>query len=411
MAAIINKTKIVDYLLVYFLVAFSGIPFFYRSRIEVLIVFTLFPLWVFIYRQRKIDKFIVYYLAGVLLIQAGQVLKFYYLPFSTFVGLHARILFAYFTLKAVDKRFADYYVHVIVFSVIVSWFFYLPSYSSSFEYFLSHTLAPYFEHPFIKESNYKYFDNVILYTINTKGEGFLILKRNSGPFWEPGAFSGFLIVALLLNIIRKRYLWNKGNVVIMLGLISTFSTTGLIALFYVITSYYLIHQNIKRRIVFLPLLIGSVIYLFVSVDFIGDKIVQKLSFTDQTYNTRFKSAQIDLIDFTESPLVGLGRSEQTRFSEEQNVRKIHRNNGVTNLLASYGIFAFIIYFFLMWYGARQYCHYRNFNPVFALYVLGGIWLIGFSEVYFTKVFFIALTLLSVLYGLPEAEEEVSDGNS
>jgi len=400
----INKTKIIDYLLVYFLVAFSGIPFFYRARIEVMIVFLLLPLLVFVYRKRKVDKFIIYYIAFVFLIQAGQVLKFYYLPITTFIGLHVRILFAYLVLKSVDKRFVDYYVHVLVVSTLISWLFYLPSYNSSIEYFLRHNLAPYFEHPFLKESNYKYFDNVLLYTINTKGEGFLFLKRNSGPFWEPGAFSGFLIIALLFNIIRKKYLWNKGNVVLILGLISTFSTTGLIALFYVIISYYLIHQNIKRRIVLVPVLIVGVIYLFVSVDFIGDKIVRKLSFTDQTYNTRFKSAQTDLIDFAASPIVGLGRSEKTRFDEEQNTRKIHRNNGVTNLLAMYGLVTFILYFLLMWKGWRDYSLQSGFNSTFAIFALGGIWLIGFSEVYFTKVFFIALTMLPVLYQQDMIEE-------
>nr|WP_321409390.1 O-antigen ligase family protein [uncultured Carboxylicivirga sp.] len=404
----INKTKIIDYLLVYFLVAFSGIPFFYRSRIEVLIVFLFFPLMVFLYRKRKVDKYIIYYIAFALLIQAGQVLKFYYLPVTTFIGLHVRLLFAYLTLKAVDKRFVGYYVNILVISVIISWFFYFLSYHSSFEYILRDKIAPFFKHPFLKESNYNYFKNVILYTINTKGEGFLFLKRNSGPFWEPGAFSGFLIIALLFNSIRKKYLWNRKNVILILGLISTFSTTGLIGLLYVIISYYLVHQNVKRRIVFVPVLIVGVIYLFVSVDFIGDKIMRKLSFTDYTYNTRFKSAQKDIIDFAQSPFVGLGRAEKTRFGEETEERKIHRNNGVTNLLASYGIFAFFLYFILTWIGWRNYCRSRKFNTNFALFALGGIWLIGFSEVYFTKVFFISLTMLPVLYEPVVNEEEVEE---
>ena len=395
--------------MVYLLVAFSGIPFFYRSQIEVLIVTMLFPAMVFILRKRKLDKFIIYYLVLTVLIQAGQMLKFYYLPLTTFLGLHIRILFAYLTIKAVGKRFVDYYVHILVFSVMISLFFYIPSYYPGFEYFLKSTVAPFFKHPFLKESNYDFVDNVIVYSINTKGEGLVFLKRNSGPFWEPGAFSGFLIIALLLNTIRTKYFWSRVNVVLILGLMSTFSTTGLIALAYVLIAYYLVHQSLVKRIFLIPLLLIGIGYAFVSIEFIGDKIVRKLSFTDQTYNTRFKSAQKDLNDFSTSPWVGLGRYEKTRFDEEQEQRKIHRNNGVTNFLAMYGSIAFIFYFTFIYRSFRAYCRENEFIGAFAFFALGGVVLVGFSEVYFTKVFFIALTMLSVLYSQPSEHEDVREG--
>ncbi len=401
----INKTKILDYLLVYLLVAFSGIPFFYRARIEVLIAFLAIPLGVFVYRKCKLDKFIVYYLAFVLLLQMGQVLKFYYLPVSTFLGLHARLLFAYFTIKALGEKFIGHYINVLFFSVVVSLLLYLMSYSSGFEQFLKQSVAPIFKHPFLKESNYVYSPNIIFYTLNTKGEGFIWLKRNSGPFWEPGAFAGFLIVALLLSVMVSKRLWTKKNMVLIAGLISAFSTTGLIALCYVIVVYYLAQKDLVKRGLVVPLLLVSVTYLFFSVDFLGDKVVEKMSYSNKTYNTRFKSAMTDLEDLTKSPLVGLGRSDVTRFDEEQDSRKIHRNNGVSNLLATYGIIGFVLYFLLMLTGFKKVCKQSGFNHVFALYALAGICIIGFSEVYFTKVLFLALTMLPVIYGRSPVSEE------
>ena len=90
--------------------------------------------------------------------------------------------------------------------------FYVPSYSSAFENLMQHSIAPLFENPLIKESNYKAWPSVILYTFNSQGEGLLWLKRNSGPFWEPGAFSGFLILALLFNIIITGKIFTNSSI-------------------------------------------------------------------------------------------------------------------------------------------------------------------------------------------------------
>lgn len=394
---LINRTKILDYLLVYLLIAFSGVPFFYRSRIEVLIVAMLLPAAVFVYRKRKIDKFILYYLLVALLVQLGQVLKFYHLPVTTFIGLYVRIVFAYLCIKAIGVRTIKYYVDILVFSILLSSVFYLLSYLPFFEQFLLERLAPMFEHPFLKASNYSVTDNIIVYSINTKGEGLVWLKRNSGPFWEPGAFAGFIIIAMIFNIVKTKRLGGKVNAVLLLGLISTFSTTGFIAVAYLYGAYYLISQSLLKKMIVLPLLLILFAYSFLSIDFLSKKVMRKLSFTDQTYNTRFKSAQSDLFDFVSSPIVGLGRSQKTRFNEETNKRKIHRNNGVTNFLAMYGVFVFIFYFTLILWTFRALCNYYNFNIRFAPFALGAIFLIGFSEIYFTKVFFIALTMLPLIY--------------
>ncbi len=383
--------------MVYLLVAFSGVPFFYRARIEVMIIALLFPAFIFMHRRRKIDKFIIYYIFVVILIQVGQTLKFYQYPISTYIGLHIRVLFAYLTIRAVGQRIMISYIHVIVFSVISSLIFYIPSYFNGFESFLRINIAPWFVHPFLKSSSYQYTDNVLFYTINPIGEGLVKLLRNSGPFWEPGAFAGFLIVALLFNIIRTGKIAGKINLVLFLGMISAFSTSGLIAMAFVWISYYLVQQSRLKRIVLVPLFLCGIVYLFVSVEFLGDKIIRKLSFTDKTYNTRFKSAQIDLYDFSQSPLVGLGRSEQTRFGGETDKRKIHRNNGVTNFLATYGAVIFLLYFILIYRGFKSLCWSYEFNRLFSLFALGAILLIGFSEVFFTRVFFIALTMLPAIY--------------
>ncbi|WP_430809902.1 MULTISPECIES: hypothetical protein [unclassified Carboxylicivirga] len=393
----INTTKLIDYLLVYLLIAFSGIPFFYRARVEVLMVGLLLALAVFIYRQKQVDKLFVGYLVVVLIIQAGQMLKFYYLPLTSFLGLHIRLVFAYLILRSVGTKLPAYVVTILSVSVLISWIFYFPSYFASFESFLTNKITPLFEHPFYKVSNYKVPDNLIVYTANTKGESIGWLKRNAGPFWEPGAFAGFIMVALLFNSIISGRLFNPKGVILMAGLMSTFSTAGLVVLGLFILVHLWLRSGMLKRVLLIPVLFIGFVFLYNEVDFIGAKIHSKMSYTAGTYNTRFKSAQKDLQDLSRSPLVGLGQSKETRFDGKTDKRTIHRNNGVTNFMASFGVLGFTLYFLLMYISFLRMCGYYGFDRRFALGALLIVLLIGFSEEYFSKVFFMALSMMAILF--------------
>ncbi len=393
-----NITKITNYFLIFLLIAFSGIPFFYRADILMLIAAFIFPLTTFIVRKRRVDKFIVIYIIIALCIQMLQMLKFNFLPTSTFMGLHLRLLFAYLILRSVGIRSIDVYVNVIVFFTLVSFFFYFACYSPFVESLLVNKIAPAFENPLIKPGGYRVWPNVILYTFNFKGEGLSLLKRNSGPFWEPGAYAGFLSIAILFQIIRTGSLSDKKNKILMLGLLSTFSTTGLVALLFIIFNYLYVKMKTAERLIIVPILILGFIVAIQSVDFLGQKIMAKMSYDAYTYNTRFKSAAIDLKDFAENPFVGVGRSSEIRFKGQHDTRANHRNNGVTNHLAMYGIIYFIAYFYLIYLGFKRYCQLNNMNLSFAIFCILTIFLIGFSEIYFNKVFFYGLTMLYFIYG-------------
>lgn len=117
----INLTKITDYALVYLMVAFSGIPFFYYSGIQLIIPMLLLPLGVVIYRRRKIDRFILLYFIVVATLLFLQTIKFYHLVYSTYAGLFARLLFAYLVIIGLAKT-VRYYINILTFSVITSLF-------------------------------------------------------------------------------------------------------------------------------------------------------------------------------------------------------------------------------------------------------------------------------------------------
>jgi hypothetical protein len=393
----LNLSKITDYLLVYLLIAFSGVPFFYKAHIVMMIGFLIFPLFVFISRKKKIKRFFIVYFLIVLCVQVGQMLKFYQLPMLTFLGLHVRLIFAYLVIEAVGKKTIQYYIDILVFSVVTSLFFYIFSYLGSFNSFLTNTVAPLFTNPLIKDQSYTIWPTVILYTINPQGEGLISLMRNSGPFWEPGAFSGFLMIALLFQIIKTGTLFNRKSSIIMLGIVSTFSTSGIMVLAFVISAYLFLNKNVLSKWILLPFMILISVVLFLSVDFLGAKVVSKMNFTSTTYNTRFKSALLDLEDFSSNPFLGLGRSDTTRFKGETRGRVIHRNNGVTYHLATYGLIIFLLYFSLIYIAFYRMSIHWQTDTRMALFAFITILLIGFSQVYFTKLFFIALTMMPVLF--------------
>ena len=126
------------------------------------------------------------------------------------------------------------------------------------------------------------------------------------------------------------------------------------------------------------------------------------------YNTRFKSFVLDFNDFLDNPFFGLGRAEETRFKGITDHKLNHRNNGVSNYLATYGLFAFVFYFFLIYSTFRYTCKYYSMNkPYYAFFGLLLIWFIGFSEDYFNYPFFIGLTMAHIGYPLePEVNKIV-----
>lgn len=120
--------------------------------------------------------------------------------------------------------------------------------------------------------------------------GLVYDARNCGPFWEPGAFQGFLNLSLWfeLTLNRKRDIyWKTRVVVFIITILTTLSTGGYIVLFTILLFYFL--QDRKKgsawKIFGTILLLLISIYLYTSLDFLGEKIETdqgrlNFSFTD-----------------------------------------------------------------------------------------------------------------------------------
>ncbi|MEO6904084.1 MAG: hypothetical protein ABI315_13180 [Bacteroidia bacterium] len=406
----VKSTKyktITDYLLVWGLIAISGFDFFMpQMNIAILFLFA-----VFIFFKRNIP-FNSSYLKVILFFLLIEVIQFLLIPGydpKLILGTQLRLFVGLFIITITGVKFINYYINIIYFFSIVSFIFFIPCVISPNVYhFFVDSVCPFFVSPFA-EPNVFYTPPAtnILFCFH---EVIIEEFRNPGPFWEPGAFAIFLNLALIFNLIIHKNVWTKKNIVLSLALISTLSTSGYIAFFLLIFAFYTINQSLFKRIMYgiflLPILIG----LYFSLDFLNKKVEKNISLAGTTTTSRFGSAEADYKDFLNSPIIGWGRGEATRyggktvafFTVDQ-----HRNNGATDLLATYGIFLTVFCFYYYFKAFKAICIYSNFNQGFAFYAFIILFLLGFSQGIFQYAFFKSLLFLNVTYSINFKQKEIT----
>ena len=156
----------------------------------------------------------------------------------------------------------------------------------------------------------------------------LDLHRNAGIFWEPGILQAYLNILFFLEVsIFSRN--KKLLALIILGILSTYSTTGLLLI--IIQLMYFSQTELKRYIpVILIALIAAPLYFFSSIN-LNEKI----------YGEREFSFQKRLFDLTqpffialEHPLSGVGLD----LDSFQEVREeFYINSNLNNILGELGI--------------------------------------------------------------------------
>ncbi len=392
------------YFLTFMLIALTGIPAFYKDPMHdiILIILFVYSYFLFFISKLKFNKYFYYYILFYLIISLLQAF-FSDSQLITFIGFTLVILTCFFIVKLTGKNFPLYYVQILYVLTIISFVFYLPSLIiPGFQNYFLTNVTDYFKLPYQGLSIYAPAPNIILYTFNSAPAYGLEFIRNSGAFWEPGAFAGFLIIALLLNLIHGKNLKDKKNLFFIIAIISTFSTTGYLALLFLLFSYFF-HLSIgfKKYIVLFLILIIAIIS-FYSLDFLSDKVGSQ--FTNAEYgnannlgSNRFGSAYLDWLKIRESPLIGFGKTDQQVAEYSFQEVYFHRNNGLTELMVKFGFIGFIFYMFFLYIFLKRYCHYSYFNYRFAIYSLVIFLIIGFSETYFLRPLFIALTILPEVF--------------
>lgn len=389
-----KKTNSVNYILAFASIAISGFAPYTRSKI-LLTLFTLLAFLFFKLRYRKFDNYAIIYFILVILIYFAQSLIFNFFSFMSLGGLLLIILSPYLLIKAIGYDYLRIYVNIIYFFSIISYFFYIPSIlSGSFHSFISKL-------PAILKTDPDNLQSIIIYNWEPYSSGLL---RNAGPFWEPGAFAGFLIIAIIFNIILTKKIINRKNTVFIISVLTTLSTGAYFALVLLIFLALLLNKKIIYKLIFTPLIILLSTYAYFNLEFLGNKVTKNIEVASDVNNLaegrgRFTSAVIDMEDLMRFPLTGRGRNSATRYDKQGDdyLMENHRTNGITDYAVRYGIIGFICYFFMMHLSFKKLCIYNNINASFSYVALIAIMTIGFSQCFFQQATFISLIYLFFLF--------------
>lgn len=392
-----------NYIVVLLLLFASGNPFFSEERfvtLDHLLIFNfLFFGIIFLLKNKSIDRFYVIFSSIFLLVLAIQYTKFSIITLNTAVGLFLRISIAYLAIKITGENFLRIFVRLMfIFSVI--------SLPLNFAYYL----VPVFKDIYISlfQITGERFERISILIISFLKDPIYDF-RNMGPFWEPGAFAGYLNLALMINLVYTRKILAKYNVVFIITIITTLSTTGYVALFFVLLSFLIFSSKLSLSKIALTfsLLIVSVI-LFFSIDFLGQKIFTSFEIAQNVnvltrVDSRFASTVVDFYDFQNDPMVGRGISNITRFDSHETT--VIRTNGFMNFLVKFGLIGFITYFASIFFSMKKftlvnmYTKNQIYIPLFTL-----LFIIGFSEDFFYMPFFFSLTFLHLVLNKNEIQE-------
>lgn len=231
--------------------------------------------------------------------------------------------------------------------------------------------------------------NALIYSVqpleNILRNKWIIIPRNCGYAWEPGAFAVYLCLAIFINLfISKSDKKSKIRFWILVSaLITTQSTTGFI-IFITIVLFYYANKKLNIILLALPVIITTIVYIF-SLPFMGnkifdlvnessnmDEIVENSINNDDAVNPqRFVSFMIAYKDFLDNPILGIGGGGGS--PKDNWTAKIGANisiiSGIGNLLAQNGIIGFLFFIILSIKSSILLSQHYNYKGKLLLFII------------------------------------------
>ncbi|MEI8374856.1 MAG: hypothetical protein WCJ35_18695 [Planctomycetota bacterium] len=359
----------VDIGLIILLLYLSGSPIFVTDCVlNRQMVWTAAALFLgFLLKGRSEEFFTDYFIVvgglfGSLLL--FQCLIFSYWPATTILGFYTRLFIGYATIRLV-RHFPLAYVRAMYLLSLVSFLFYLPCLLLSLVGFdptslithLSETLGT------ATRGNLP----LIVHTFFPTG-----MERNAGIFWEPGAFSGYLVLAIIflaslkdaLSEIQYRKFFN----VLAIALASTLSTTGYLIFPLLLVLHHqfsAIDEKIRNLrvllfcFVLLPIFTGTAWYCYRTIPFLGEKFQDQLELVDGRRagweTQRYGSLVFDWEYISQRPITGWGINRVTRYAMNAELidQETANGNGMSDFIASFGIAGMLVWLAGTYWGMRR----------------------------------------------------------
>ncbi len=356
-----GDSRSADLWLMLLLLALSGNPVFVTpgvSRVFIPVLAVFFGVRVVKRKNRKHDYRVLPILGYFGIIIAVQAVHFMYFPAFTLLGLFCRFAVAY-ELVALISDFPTAYVRALLLLAAMAMFFFFSNLAGSA---VGINLADATQHIALPVATNTGAWTFLLHSYSNNPSD---TTRNAGMFWEPGAFAGYLNLALvILCLSRKRYT-KRGFLmrfaILAVCLLTTQSTMGYVCFALVIFLVGISGTTGKARLMSIAatlcFLTGFVAFAL-NQDFIIPKIEH--SILDATAQTgswqadRLGSLIFDSAYISARPLTGWGINDATRLILDPDLQGnalIGRGNGMSDFAAKFGVPALLIWL---------YCLYRLF---------------------------------------------------
>jgi hypothetical protein len=343
-----------DYLPLFMLLLFSGNPLITSEEYSktILVIYTVgFVLYMYFVAglkapQRMAVIFLVVVACIIILVLFQHIL----LGFVSYPGVMAlilKILLGLFTLLYYLEKKIDFltvYIKIMAFLVIASLPFWLINHFGWYGFDL----------------NFNNLKTFFFYTSFQEGEGFMKV-RNSGMFWEPGAFSGYLVLAYAFTALRNSKFEMGGFKMevfwITVGILTSMSTTGFLVLLF-ITNIYIFQNYGVARIIVIPVSMLVIYFGYSQLDFMQQKIElqyqeSKTLEKSDISNTRFGAWAMDMQYIKSQPFTGNGLDAKTRYRFHPWITTdIGHGNGMSNFLVYWGIPFFLFWLFSVYKSAK-----------------------------------------------------------
>ena len=380
-----NSVSYQDYLYGVILIMTSGNPFF-RSKLLLSIIFFILLSTLNYNKDYKFFKLLsIFYLfsASIFIIQYFQWNEF---PISFAAGYFVKVGIGAILFYKLRMNLSLVLWKVVVYGSLFAFPFYL------WHFFVGNTFDVF---------------SVMFYTVRDIYSGESVL-RNSGFCWEPGVFQIYINMVLFLNLnsLSKFKKWEL--IILVISLLTTFSTTGYLVFFLILVLYL---YSSKDRFAFKikPLItIVSILFivLFISIysnmQFLDNKIsnqTAQISTFDGNYSSnRFLTFLFDMKYIKMNPILGNGYNFEMRFTEndkrfmesfleERDSENLGAANGLSDMASRYGLLFFLVFFILFNKRLKAFSRIRRIS--FLLLILIFLW----SSPMMNYPFFMALPFI------------------
>lgn len=236
--------------------------------------------------------------------------------------------------------------------------------------------------------------------------------RNCGPFWEPGAYAGYILITFMLFYEDLRWLYDKHRkkvFVLLAALLTTFSTQGYVIALLLILSLIIRGTSKKLIINIIPKLVVSIIVIAAvasTIPFMREKMANQLTLAfswkdDESLRSanRFSTTMLDIYNISKSPLWGISEDYNKLYGEFSPIVSIYKRGGVyasgsgnTLFMAQYGILLYALWLILS-YKSLNLFYKEKKSALLVLFLLIGL---GQCEIYIFKIFFICLPYLFLI---------------